>query len=182
MSLISQLWKRLGPNTTPITQVSTNIIQKMTARTWTHIRVFLCLLRTSISRCSTLGGFTISVPSPICSTLRLTVGRIMNRVSLSPRESTKRWVTVASRADTDAGRRKVTGGNWARIRELQGREYASPPCSGVEWRHRGQEIEGALLGSGGCIGVSWILRRHSVQKTWRHSSMRGSLESWSYSW
>lgn len=175
---IFQLWNKLGPNSSPTTQARTKSIQNITTNIWIHIRFFLLLNPSTVPVMES----GVLEPSPICSTRRLTVGKIINRASRDSRDRITLWVTVVNRVETDTGRRKVTGGSCARIRELHGSEYASPPSSGVEWRHKGQEIEGGLLGSGGWIRDNWILWRHSVQKTWRHSSIRGSLRSWSYSW
>lgn len=175
---VFQLRNKLGPNSTPTTQARTKSIQNIITNNWIHIRFFLLLNPSTVVAMDS----GVLEPSAICSTRRLTVGKIINRASRDSRDRITLWVTVVSRVETDTGRRKATEGSWARIRELHGRECASPPSSGVVWRHKGQEMEGGLLGSGGWRGDSWILWRHSVQKTCRHSSIRGSLHSWSYSW
>lgn len=177
------LLKKCGPNTTPTTQVMANSTQKMTASSCTQNSVFLLCCMTS-SSCIRPGAVPYGLSGCICWTRRLTVGRMMKRVSLlSPsRESTTLWVTVARRVAMVFGRWKATGGSLARMRELQGRQSASLVWSGVRWRHRGQVMAGGLDGSVGSLGYSWILWRHSVQKTWRHSSIRGHLLCWLYSW
>lgn len=177
------LFKKCGPNTTPTTQVITNSTQKMTASSCTQTSVFLLCCMTSSSP-TRPGAVPYSLSGCICCTRRLTVGRMMKRVSLlSPsRESTTLWVTVARRVGLITGRRKVSGGSLARMLELQGKERASPASTGVRWRQRGHGMAGGPWGSGGSKGQSWILWRHSVQKTCRHSSIRGHLLYWLYSW
>ncbi|TNN47239.1 hypothetical protein EYF80_042547 [Liparis tanakae] len=179
--------KKCGPNTTTDTQVTTNSTQKVTASSCTQNSVFLLRCETSSSPArpgASPYGPHGAASGCICCTRRLTVGRMMKRASLpSPsRESTTLWVTVARRAAMSTGRRKATGGSLARMRELQGKERASPVSRGVRWRHRGQGMAGVLPGSRGSLGQSWILWRHSVQNTWRQSSIRGHLLYWLYSW
>lgn len=170
-----------GPNTTPTTQVITNSTQKMMASNWTQNSVFLlCSITSSSPTWSSTGPYGLS--GCICCTCRLTVGRMMKRVSLLSlsRERTTFWVTVARCAAIETGRRK--GGSLARMCELQGKERASPDSRGVGWRHKGQGMAGGILGSGCSKWQSWILWRHSVQNTWRHSSILGHLLYWLYSW
>ena len=141
------LFKKCGPNTTPTTQVITNSTQKMTASSCTQTSVFLLCCMTSSSP-TRPGAAPYSLSGCICCTRRLTVGRMMKRVSLlSPsRESTTLWVTVARRVGLIMGRRKVSGGSLARMRELQGKERASPASTGVRWRQRGHGMAGGPWG------------------------------------
>lgn len=179
----SFLFRKCGPKTTPTTHVITNSTQKTTASICTQNSVFLLCCMTSSSPIRP-GAVPYGLSGCICCTRRLTVGRMMKRVSLlSPsRDNTTLWVTVAKRDATVTGMRKAMGGSLARMRELQGKERASPVSRGVRCRQRGQGRAGGLWGSERSEGQSWILWRHSEQKTWRHSSIRGHLLYWLYSW